>query len=172
MKRYAGLAGNRKKYRIKSRYGNIRNGGFNPLQEISERTGESMESLYDRISSGTLSIEEITESMQAATSAGGKFYQSMEKQSQTLSGQLSTLQDNANELLGAITQGMADDMSAYLLPMANNMIAELQDALKNGGMDGLVDTATDMIPDLMGMMTGKLQDAISGMSRWMPKAVN
>lgn len=148
------------------------NGGFNPLQEISERTGESMESLYDRISSGTLSIEEITESMQAATSAGGKFYQSMEKQSQTLSGQLSTLQDNANELLGSITQGMADDMSAYLLPMANNMIAELQDALKNGGMDGLVDTATDMIPDLLGMMTGKLQDAISGMSRWMPKAVN
>ena len=30
------------------------NGGFNPLQEISERTGESMESLYERIRAGRL----------------------------------------------------------------------------------------------------------------------
>ena len=29
--------------------------GFNPLQEISESTGESMSSLYDRISKGTIS---------------------------------------------------------------------------------------------------------------------
>ena len=74
------------------------NGGFNPLQEISERTGESMADLYDRISAGTMSVDEITESMVYATSEGGKFFQSMEKQSQTLSGQLSTLADNANDL--------------------------------------------------------------------------
>ena len=42
--------------------------GFNPLQEISESTGESMESLYDRISKGTLSVDEITASMERATS--------------------------------------------------------------------------------------------------------
>ena len=45
--------------------------GFNPLQEISESTGESMESLYKRISKGTLSVDEITASMQRATSEGG-----------------------------------------------------------------------------------------------------
>ena len=56
--------------------------GFNPLQEISESTGESMESLYERISDGSLAVEEITESMQRATSEGGKYFQSMEKQSQ------------------------------------------------------------------------------------------
>ena len=56
------------------------NGGFNPLQEISERTGESMSDLYDRISDGKMSVDEITESMKYATSEGGKFYQSMEKQ--------------------------------------------------------------------------------------------
>lgn len=128
-----------------------------------------MASLYDRISKGTMSIDEITQSMVNATSEGGKFYQSMEKQSQTLSGQLATLQDNANELLGSVTSGMAENLSNELLPMVNNIIGELQGAFDKGGFDGLVDSATDMVPDLLNMMTGKLDDAITGLTRWAPK---
>lgn len=148
------------------------NAGFNPLQEISERTGESMASLYDRISKGKMQVSEITESMQAATSEGGKFFQSMEKQSQTLNGQLSTLKDNANQLLGALTSDMSDGLRDELLPLANNMIGELQSAFESGGMNGLVTSATDMIPDLLGMMTGKIEDAISGVSRWLPQGAS
>lgn len=145
------------------------NGGFNPLQEISERTGESMASLYDRISKGTMSIDEITQSMVHATSEGGKFYQSMEKQSRTLSGQLATLQDNANELLGSMTSGLSENLSSKVLPMVNNIIGELQGAFDKNGFQGLLDSATDMIPDLIGMMTGKLDDAMDGLLRWAPK---
>lgn len=148
------------------------NGGFNPLQEISERTGESMASLYDRISKGNMAVSEITDSMRYATSEGGKFYQSMEQQSKTLNGQLSTLKDNASALLGSLTEGLTDDLAVNLLPLANNMVGELQSAFEQGGMDGLIATATDMIPDLLGMMTGKLQDAISGLSRWLPQGVS
>ena len=147
------------------------NGGFNPLQEISERTGESMVSLYDRISDGTMAISEITESMKYATSEGGKFYQSMEKQSQTLSGQLSTLKDNANELLGSITSGMSEDLAQSMLPLANEMIGKLQEAFTSGGTDRLISTATDMIPDLLSMMTGKLEEGLSGLAKWAPKGV-
>lgn len=148
------------------------NGGFNPLQEISERTGESMADLYDRISKGTMSIDEITESMRAATSEGGKFYQSMEKQSKTLSGQLSTLKDNAMQLLGSMTGDLSEEMSSVMLPMVNNMVSELQNAFDRGGFDALLETATNMIPDLLGMMTGKIEDAISGLSRWLPQGVD
>lgn len=147
------------------------NGGFNPLQEISERTGESMASLYDRISDGTMAISEITESMKYATSEGGKFYQSMEKQSKTLSGQLSTLKYNANELLGSITSGMSEDLAQSMLPLANEMIGKLQEAFTSGGTDRLISTATDMIPDLLSMMTGKLEEGLSGLARWAPKGV-
>lgn len=147
------------------------NGGFNPLQEISERTGESMESLYDRISKGTLQINEITDSMKYATSEGGKFYQSMEKQSQTLSGQLSTLTDNVNELLGSITRGMSDDLAGSFLPAVNEMIGQLQNAMETGGTDALINTATDMIPDLLDMLSGKLETGISALSKWAPKGV-
>lgn len=70
------------------------NAGFNPLKEISERTGESMESLKDRMSKGQISIDEVRESFASATGPGGMFFQMMEKQSKTLNGRLSTLKDN------------------------------------------------------------------------------
>lgn len=145
------------------------NGGFNPLQEISERTGESMASLYDRISKGKMSVDEITDSMRYATSEGGKFFQSMEKQSQTLAGQLSTLKDNADQLLGSLTEGLSEELRSEILPLANNMIGELQGAFAEGGVQGLVDSATAMIPDLLNMMSGEVQGAISGLSKWIPK---
>lgn len=124
------------------------NGGFNPLQEISERTGESMASLYDRISKGTMSVDEITESMRYATSEGGKFYQSMEKQSQTLNGQLSTLKDNLSSFGGMIFQPLSDKLRDALIPDANAILADLQSAYEKAGLDGLVDEVNRQIPRL------------------------
>ena len=124
------------------------NGGFNPLQEISERTGESMASLYDRISKGTMAVEEITESMRYATSEGGKFYQSMEKQSQTLNGQLSTLKDNLSSFGGMIFQPISDKLRDALIPDANAILGDLQSAYEKAGLDGLVDEVNRQIPRL------------------------
>lgn len=124
------------------------NGGFNPLQEISERTGESMASLYDRISKGTMAVEEITESMRYATSEGGKFYQSMEKQSQTLNGQLSTLKDNLSSFGGMIFEPISDKLRDALIPDANAILGDLQSAYEKAGLDGLVDAVNRQIPRL------------------------
>ncbi len=88
--------------------------GFSPLQEMSESTGESMESLYDRISKGTMSVDEIKESMQRATSEGGKYFGAMDAQSETLAGQLSTLQDNASMA--------AASFGEMLLPMIKQFV--------------------------------------------------
>ncbi len=95
--------------------------GFNPLQEISESTGESMESLYDRISKGTISVDEITDSMTRATSEGGKYFQSMEKQSQTFTGRLSTLKDTIDSKLGEAFAGVSDIASEKVLPLLTSM---------------------------------------------------
>lgn len=97
--------------------------GFNPLQEISQTTGESMESLYDRISKGTISVDEITASMQRSTSEGGKYFQSMEKQSQTLNGQLSTLGDNVKTKLGEAFSSVNDLLKNDLVPTLNNFLS-------------------------------------------------
>lgn len=132
--------------------------GFNPLQEISESTGESMESLYDRISKGTISVDEITASMERSTSAGGKYFQSMEKQSQTVSGQLSTLSDNVQQLLGGLTSGLSKVLGEDILPAVNDMLGRLNDAFASGGFQGFLDELGNAVPLIQGVT-----DAVSGL---------
>lgn len=78
------------------------NAGFNPLNEISQRTGESMASLKDKMSKGQISADMVTESFKAATSEGGMFNGMMEKMSGTLTGKWSTMvglfQTNLSEI--------------------------------------------------------------------------
>lgn len=123
--------------------------GFNPLQEISESTGESMSSLYDRISKGTLSVDEITASMERATSAGGKYYQSMQKQSQTFTGMISTLKDNAQQLIGDVVQPISDSMVSTLLPAAIDAIDQMSNAFQTQGVDGLIQAGSQILVNLL-----------------------
>ena len=67
--------------------------GFNPLQEIAKTTGETMGSLKDRMAKGKISIEEVQNALKTATEEGGRFYQGMERGSETVGGRLSTLKD-------------------------------------------------------------------------------
>lgn len=101
--------------------------GFNPLQEISESTGESMESLYDRISKGTISVDEITASMVRSTSEGGKYFGSMDKQSKTLDGRLSTLKDTANEAISNIIAPLLQQLADEWLPKVTDAVATVDE---------------------------------------------
>ena len=130
--------------------------GFNPLQEISESTGESMASSYDRISKGTISVDEITASMQRATSEGGKYFQSMEKQSQTFSGLISTLKDNAQQLLGEIVKPISDGLTESLLPAAISAIEQLTQGFEENGVSGMIQAAGNIVN---GLFTGIIENA-------------
>lgn len=130
--------------------------GFNPLQEISESTGESMASLYDRISKGAISVDEITASMQRATSEGGKYFQSMEKQSQTFSGLISTLKDNAQQLLGEVVKPISDGLTELLLPAAISAIEQLTQGFEENGVSGMIQAAGNIVN---GLFTGIMENA-------------
>lgn len=134
--------------------------GFNPLQEISESTGESMASLYDRISKGTISVDEITASMERATSEGGKYYQSMEKQSQTVTGMISTLKDNAQQLLGEVVKPISESIASDLLPGAIGAIEQLTTAFKENGVDGLIEAGGQVLTNLLLGIAQKLPSVI------------
>lgn len=135
--------------------------GFNPLQEISESTGESMESLYKRISKGTLSVDEITASMECATSEGGKYFQSMEKQSQTVNGLISTLKDNAQQLLGEVVKPISESMAKELLPSAINALEQLTTAFQTEGVDGLIQAGGQILSNLLLGISQKIPTAIT-----------
>lgn len=75
------------------------NAGFNPLQEIAEKTGKSMAQLRKEMEQGRIGIDQVKGAFISATSEGGRFYQMNQKQSETLAGQWSTLQDNIEVFL-------------------------------------------------------------------------
>lgn len=69
------------------------NAGFQPLQVIAEKTGKTIGQLKDEMSQGKISAEMVQQAFIDASSEGGKYYQMSEKASQTISGQLSMLED-------------------------------------------------------------------------------
>lgn len=107
------------------------NAGFNPLQQISEQTGESMTSLYSRISKGTLSVNEITAAMEKATSKGGKYYGAMKAQSKTLSGMLSTLKEDMNQLGVSLLSPALTWATGTLFPALINGVNRLKGAVSS-----------------------------------------
>ncbi|MCI2047828.1 MAG: tape measure protein [Faecalibacterium sp.] len=123
--------------------------GFNPLQEICESTGESMDSLYDRISKGTMTVDEITAAMERSTSAGGKYYQSMDKQSQTLNGRLSTLKDTISGKLGEAFTLLTDIIRDKALPAAIEFVEsfDIQEAINN--VKSIVQSIEKIAPALL-----------------------
>lgn len=91
--------------------------GFNPLQIISEQTGKSMADLRDEVSEGKISFEDIAGAMQTATSEGGRYYQAMDKASQTMNGKMSTAMDALKTALGNVTQS--------LLPIVTQVVEKI-----------------------------------------------
>lgn len=130
--------------------------GFNPLQEISESTGESMESLYDRISDGTLSVDEITAAMQRSTAEGGKYFKSMEKQSKTVAGQFSTLKDNFNQMTGQIFNGVSQMIGSKALPVLIGWVDKLATTFEEEGLDGFLEAVGNILGEALTYLTEAL----------------
>lgn len=84
---------------------------------------------------GAISADMIIEAFKEATSEGGKFYGMLDKQSETLGGKLSTLQDNFQQLQQQIGGTIAIGLSP--------LIEHLSNALK---------TINDFSPALAGLI--------------------
>jgi tape measure domain-containing protein len=69
------------------------NAGFNPLQQISKRTGETMVQLKKRMEDGAVSSKEVAQAFSEATAKGGLFYKAIEKGALTTSGKIAKTKD-------------------------------------------------------------------------------
>ena len=158
------------------------NAGFNPLNEISKMTGESMAELKERMSAGGVSAEEVAEAFKHATSEGGQFYQAMEAQSQTFNGQMSTLKDNAMSFIGELTQGVTNALKDSVLPTVNGWLEELQSAFTSNGVEDVVtafgsilaDACTKLAqaaPGVVDLAVGFIQSFIKGIGDNAPQLI-
>jgi tape measure domain-containing protein len=105
------------------------NAGFNPLQTISEKTGESMGVLLDKVSKGQISINQIKDAFKDATSEGGQFYNMMNNMNGTISGSLGSLSDSVEGLKQAVGELIAPAVVSGVNALADVFNA-LADALK------------------------------------------
>ncbi len=110
------------------------NAGFNPLQVISEQTGESMADLKKKMEEGAISAEMVAEAFAIATAEGGKFYNGMEAASKTLTGQWSTLKDDAAAAAGEMFKPFNDVLSSQVLPNIIALVGDLTTDLSSSQM--------------------------------------
>lgn len=97
------------------------NAGWNPLLNISQRTGKSMAVLRDEMSKGMISSAMVSQALADATSEGGRFFGMMEKQSQTIAGRWSTLTDGIKEIAITIFEGGSGVLGEIITALANSV---------------------------------------------------
>jgi tape measure domain-containing protein len=107
------------------------NAGFNPLQEISRRTGRSMVELKKAMEDGAISADMVTDAFRSATAQGGLFYGALDKGAATTEGKIAKLGDSILGLKVAFGTGFNEglksalDATNSLLPQLEGKFAEM-----------------------------------------------
>lgn len=95
----------------------------------------------------TITYDLLTAALQRASEEGGRYYNAMETQSQTLSGRLDTLRDNWSQLLGSLSEGLAD-VEGNLVSAAAEWVQTLQTSFEEYGAKGLMEAGGSIVNDI------------------------
>lgn len=109
------------------------NSGFNPLVQISKRTGESMIVLKKRMEDGGISSDEVAQAFKDATSQGGLFNGMLTKIAGTTEGKLSNLSDNIAKLKRDFGIGFNEGLKVAL-DATNEFLPKLEKRFAEAGM--------------------------------------
>ena len=141
------------------------NAGFNPLEEISRKTGKSIGELKEDMAKGAISADMVADAFASATADGGRFYGAMDAQSKTFSGQLATMQDGVENLKGLLAGGLSEALAGSVLPMVNGWIDELTAAFEEGGTPALIDALGQVLQEALAFIAEQLPMVVeTGMS--------
>ncbi len=91
----------------------------------------------------TISYDLLTQALQAASEEGGRYYSSMDTQSQTMNGRVSTLKDNVSQLAGLLTGDLSSGIGVAIGKL-NDMVVAAQEAYKLDGWSGLIGKITGL----------------------------
>lgn len=98
-----------------------------PLQTaLAESIGVTGEEFSKMVSKGEVGIDALNKAITGLTTGNGKFAGMMEKQSQTMQGMLSTLQDNLSEFMRKMGEGAFGEAKSALQE-ASDLLAEWEE---------------------------------------------
>lgn len=120
--------------------------GINIYQVLADYTGKSVQDVQDM----TITYDVLTSALQAAAEEGGRYYNAMATQSQTLTGRMSTLKDNATQLAGALTEQLAAGLGT-VVEKSNEVVIAMKNGWDTAGLDGLLQAVRTTAPELSGL---------------------
>lgn len=106
---------------------------------LADYTGKST----TEVQKMTISYDLLTQALQAASEEGGRYYNSMDTQSQTMNGRVSTLKDNVKQLAGLLTGDLSSGIGVAIGKL-NDMVVAAQEAYKLDGWSGLIGEITGL----------------------------
>lgn len=113
--------------------------GINIYQVLADYTGKSVQDVQNM----TISYDLLSEALIAASEEGGRYYNAMDTQSQTMNGRVSTLKDNVSQLAGLMTGDLSNGIGMVISNL-NDMTVAAQEAYKTDGWTGLIGEITGL----------------------------
>nr|DAU20963.1 MAG TPA: tail tape measure protein [Caudoviricetes sp.] len=142
---------------------------------LADYTGKSTAEVQNM----TISYDLLTQALQAASEEGGRYYNSMDTQSQTMNGRVSTLKDNVKQLTGLLTGDLSSGIGVVIGNL-NDLIVKAQEAYKTDGWIGLagaitgltepINTAKNAFKDFASKATTWLDQLSYKLNRFLGKA--
>lgn len=142
---------------------------------LADYTGKSTAEVQNM----TISYDLLTQALQAASEEGGRYYNSMDTQSQTMNGRVSTLRDNVKQLAGLLTGDLSSGVGVVIGNL-NDMLVAAQEAYKTDGWIGLagaitgltepINTAKNAFKDFASKATTWLDQLSYKLNRFLGKA--
>lgn len=116
---------------------------------LADYTGKTAEEVQKM----TVTYDLLSNALISAADEGGRYFNSMNTQSETLNGQWSTLKDNATQLAGLMTGELTDGIKVVIGNM-NDLTVAASEAYDTGGWLGLADAIASNIPIVSELKTG------------------
>lgn len=112
--------------------------GIPAFQALAKHLGISQGEVFAQLQKGTITSKQALDALeeQLAKTFGG----SSAAQAKTFAGQLSTLKDNANSALGALTKPLFDLLRSSVFPTLNKYLGAFSAYLQAGGLDKIAKT--------------------------------
>lgn len=106
--------------------------GINVYQVLADYTGKTVQEVQNM----TISYDLLSKALIAASEEGGRYYNAMDTQSQTMNGRVSTLKDNVSQLAGLMTGDLSSGIGVVISNL-NDMTVAAIEAYKTDGWKGL-----------------------------------
>lgn len=103
--------------------------GIPLVQELAEKYHTTAKGIDEMVSAGKIGFPDVEEVLNKMTNAGGQFYQLMEKQSSSLTGQIANLQDAWDSALNSLGEKSEGALSAGI-QSATYLVEHMDDVVR------------------------------------------